>query len=159
MESTDITLEPVDDPDLFGPCLCCSRVKWSAPPLPLLRRRIVGRDEGAGVVGDGCRTAVEDRHPTLQLRPAPPRRRGWGRMGSATCQYDLLSYALNFDGGHGREPQGELHELLRLLSQVRRPSRVGQVVRGPGWPRGAVPAAFSSVTTAAYEEFLETVTQ
>ncbi|RWW26831.1 hypothetical protein BHE74_00016822 [Ensete ventricosum] len=70
--------------------------------------------------------------------------------------YDLLSYALNFDGGHGREPQGELHELLRLLSQVRRPSRVGQVVRGPGWPRGAVPAAFSSVTTAAYEEFLET---
>ncbi|URE29149.1 hypothetical protein MUK42_06953 [Musa troglodytarum] len=96
MGSPDITPEPVDDHDLFGPCRCCNWVAWSSvttAPLPLLRRN-VGRDEGAGVVGDGCRSAVEDRHPTLQPRPAPPRRRGWGSMGSASSQFDPLSYAL-----------------------------------------------------------------
>ncbi|EEC80282.1 hypothetical protein OsI_22276 [Oryza sativa Indica Group] len=66
----------------------------------------------AGVVGAGGWAAVEDLHPAVQAQPTgPPPRRSEAEAVAVGVKlnYDPLSYALNFDEGHGGacSPEGD----------------------------------------------------
>ncbi|KAJ8504256.1 hypothetical protein OPV22_005142 [Ensete ventricosum] len=135
MESTAIPLEATDDEStsvdaMFSRrsfCCCCI---WSAPRSSSSsseswqRMHAGGSGGGAGddrrwwrrVVGavmkvrEWSELVAGPRWKTFIRRFNRGRHSGNGggawRMGSAKFQYDPLSYALNFDEGHGGSPEG-----------------------------------------------------
>ncbi|CAL9045849.1 unnamed protein product [Musa banksii] len=137
MESTAIPLEATDDQStsvdaMFSRrrfCCCCI---WSAPrpsssssSESWQRIHAGGGGGGAGddrrwwrrVVGavmkvrEWSELVAGPRWKTFIRRFNRNRHSGGGggswRMGSAKFQYDPLSYALNFDEGHGGSPEGD----------------------------------------------------